>query len=320
MQGVILAAGKGSRLHPITLARSKAMMPILGRPMVARVVEMLHANAIDEFILVVSPDDPHIEDYFIREYLPTRADVRVHFVYQTERRGMADALGRAAPLIRGPFVLSACDNLVAAAHVDELLKVLRAHPHAQGVLSLMPIPPDKIGKTGMVTLDGERVTRIVEKPDPRDAFSDMGSLPLYVFQSRLLDYLPEVPLSQRGEYELQDAIQMLIDREGGVYGVVTDSRLTVTSAADLLAVNRHYLLTGDGAPQLAPRRVGPGTHLITPLYIEEGVEIGAGCVIGPHVYVERGAVIGDGARLEDAVVLRDATVEAGRCVVGDVVA
>ncbi|MCW5882355.1 MAG: hypothetical protein KIS91_15610, partial [Anaerolineae bacterium] len=81
-----------------------------------------------------------------------------------------------------------------------------------------------------------------------------------------------------------------------------------------------YLLTGDGAPQLAPRRVGPGTHLITPLYIEEGVEIGAGCVIGPHVYVERGAVIGDGARLEDAVVLRDATVDAGRCVVGDVVA
>ena len=60
---------------------------IAGRPvrrmraMVARVVEMLHANAIDEFILVVSPDDPHIEDYFIREYLPTRADVRVHFAH-----------------------------------------------------------------------------------------------------------------------------------------------------------------------------------------------------------------------------------------------
>lgn len=320
MQGVILAAGRGSRLHPITLARSKAMMPILGRPMVARVVELLHANGVDEFILVVSPDDPHIEDYFIREYLPGRPDVRVHFVYQTERRGMADALGRAAPLIRGPFVLSACDNLVAASHVDAMLKMLRAHPDAQAVLSLMPIPPEKFGKTGMVALAGEQVTRIVEKPDPRDAFSDIGSLPLYVFQPRLLDYLPEVPLSHRGEYELQDAIQMLIDRHSGVYGVLTDSRLTVTSAADLLAVNRHYLLTGDGQPQLAPRRVGPGTHLITPLYIEDGVEIGAGCVIGPHVYIERDARIGDGARLEDAVVLREAVVPPQGMAVGEVIA
>ncbi len=67
MQGVILAAGKGSRLHPITVGRSKAMVPILGKPIVERVMEMLAENGIDDFILVVSPGDRDIVRYFNRE-------------------------------------------------------------------------------------------------------------------------------------------------------------------------------------------------------------------------------------------------------------
>ena len=89
MQGVTLAAGKGSRLQPITLTRSKAMVPILGKPVVERVMEDLAANGVDDFILVVSPDDRYITRYFRRES-ELNADVR--FVYQPERLGMANAL------------------------------------------------------------------------------------------------------------------------------------------------------------------------------------------------------------------------------------
>lgn len=317
MQGVILAAGKGSRLHPITVSRSKAMLPILGQPIVARVMEDLWTNGVGDFILVVSPEDREVVRYFQRE---AALDADVRFVYQTERLGMADALRQAAPLIDDDFILSACDNLVSAEHVRRMAAAWRSEPRSNAVLTLMPVEPDRLGSVGIVERDGPWVTRIVEKPKPENAPSDISSLPLYLFSQRILDYLPEVELSPRGEYELQDAIQMLIERDGRVTGVMTESRLTLTNAADLLAINRHYLTHGDGRPQLAPSTVGPATRLITPLRIEAGTVIGARCVIGPNVYVERGCRIGDGVTLKNVVVLRDTVISDGARFEDEVVA
>lgn len=317
MQGVILAAGKGSRLHPITVSRSKAMLPILGQPIVARVMEDLWTNGVGDFILVVSPEDREIIRYFQRE---AALDADVRFVYQTERLGMADALRQAAPLIDDDFILSACDNLVSAEHVRRMAAAWRSEPRPNAVLTLMPVEPDRLGSVGIVERDGPWITRIVEKPKPENAPSDISSLPLYLFSQRILDYLPEVELSPRGEYELQDAIQMLIERDGHVTGVMTESRLTLTNAADLLAINRHYLTHGDGRPQLAPSTVGPETRLVTPLRIEAGTVIGARCVIGPNVYVEQGCRIGDDVTLKNAVVLRDSVIKGGVYVEDEVVA
>ncbi len=317
MQGVILAAGKGSRLHPITLSRSKAMLPILGRPIVERVMELLFANGVDDFILVVSPEDRDITHYFLRE---STLQAEVRFVYQTERLGMAKALQCAAPLLTEDFVLSACDNLVTAADVGRLMAFWQTEPQPNAILTLMPVTRERISSTGIVAMDGPWITRIVEKPTPEEAPSNISSLPLYVFSSRILAYLPEVAPSPRGEYELQDAIQMLIRREGRVGGVMVERRLTLTNAVDLLALNREYLMHGDGRPQLEPHTVGPDTQLITPLYIEQGTVIGARCVIGPNVYIERDCRIGDHVTLRDAVVPRGATVAADAVVVDQVIA
>jgi NDP-sugar pyrophosphorylase family protein len=117
--------------------------------------------------------------------------------------------------------------------------------------------------------------------------------------------------SPRGEYELQDAIQMFMDEVGGVYGVFVDRRLTLSGPADLLRLNRHYLMSGHDRPQLAPFTVGPHTRLITPLRIEEGTTIGADCRIGPNAYIERDCTIGTGVTIRDAVVLRGAVVPDG---------
>ncbi len=317
MQGVILAAGKGSRLHPITVSRSKAMLPILGRPIVARVMEDLWTNGVGDFILVVSPEDREMVRYFQRE---ADLDADVRFVYQTERLGMADALRQAVPLIEDDFILSACDNLVSAEHVRRMVAAWRSEPRPNAVLTLMPVEPERLGNVGIVERDGRWITRIVEKPKPENAPSDISSLPLYLFSRRILDYLPEVALSPRGEYEIQDAIQMLIEQDGGVTGVMTESRLTLTNAADLLAINRHYLTHGDGRPQLASNTVGPETRLITPLRIEAGTVIGARCVIGPNVYVEQGCRIGDEVTLKNAVVLRETVIADGARFEDEVVA
>jgi len=317
MQGVILAAGKGSRLHPITVARSKAMVPILGKPIVERVMETLVENGVDDFILVVSPDDRDIVRYFTRE---SKLDVDLRFAFQVERKGMADALAYAAPLISENFILSACDNLVPTEDVARVVAMMHGEEHANAVLTLMSVEPDRLGSVAIVETDGPWVKRIIEKPKPEDAPSDTSSLPLYVFTPRILDYLPEVPVSARGEYELQDAIQMVIERDGRVGGVVIDRRLTLTNAKDLLALNREYLLRGGDHPQLAPNTVGPNTRLITPLHIEQGTVIGTNCTIGPNVYIERDCRLGDNVMVHDAVLLRGASVPDGTTIASEVVA
>jgi NDP-sugar pyrophosphorylase family protein len=292
------------------------MLPILGKPMVERVMEDLTANGLNDFILVVSPDDRYITRYFRNE---SQVDADIRFIYQPERLGMADALLRAAPLIEGDFILSACDNLISAGHVGEMLRRWNIEPRPNAVLTLMPVEQEAVSSTGIVELRDDWIVHIVEKPHPEAAPSNVSSLPLYCFTTRILDYLGEVPRSARGEYELQDAIQMLIDRDGRVCGVFTSIRLTLTSPADLLAINHHYLIAGDGRPQLAPLAVGPGTHLVTPLHIESGTVIGAGCTIGPDVYIERDCRIGDGVTIQHAVLLRQSVIADGLQVLDQVV-
>ena len=312
-----MAAGKGSRLHPITLKRSKAMLPILGKPIVERVMENIYANGVKDFILVVSQDDRDIVKYFNEE---SELEVNITFVVQEERLGMANALQCAAPFIHQDFVLSACDNLAPVQHVAELIERQQADETIHATLSLMHIDPSSVSKTGIVELMDGRVTHIVEKPHPEEAPSNIASLPLYVFTPRILDYLPQVSRSPRGEYELQDAIQMLIEVDGGVQGVFfVEGRLTLTGPDDLLTINRHYLLNGYDRPQLAPFTVGNNTHLITPLRIEQGTIIGEGCVIGPRVYIERDCHIGSNVTIKDAVVLRESAIEDGAMVIGQVV-
>jgi len=316
MQAVLLAAGKGSRLHPITLKRSKAMLPILGKPIVARVLDTLMENGLQDFILVVSPDDREIVNYFEAE---PRLDVQMQFVVQPERRGMANALSCTAPLVHDDFLLSACDNLVSGADICQMLALWKSTPQPGGILALMEVPLEKIMSMGIVEMEGEWVRHIVEKPDPAEVSENIASLPLYIFPKRILDYLPEVPLSPRGEYELQDAIQMLIERDGHVRGYRTAGRLTLTSPADLLALNRHYLVDGNANHHAAPKSVGRNTNLIPPLYIEAGVVIGTGCEVGPNVYIERDCQIGDGATLRESVLLRDVIVPTGAHIEGQVV-
>ena len=293
------------------------MVPILGKPIVERVMELLFDNGVDDFILVVSPDDRNIVRYFHRE-CTLEADIR--FVYQVERKGMANAVEYAAPLITGNFVLSACDNLVSKTDVGRLIAFMQRDDNPNGALTLLPVEPDRLGSVGIVELDDVWVTRIVEKPKPEEAPSNISSLPLYAFTPQILNYLSEVPVSPRGEYELQDAIQMLIDRDGNVGSILINRRLTLTNAVDLLSLNREYLTHGDGRPQLEPHTVGIRTQLITPLRIEQGTIIGEDCIVGPNVYIERDCRIGDGAVLRNAVILRGVSVPSGTIVENQVLA
>lgn len=324
MQGLILAGGQGKRLHPLTQHRSKAMAPVAGKPIVARVVDLLVQNGICDLLIVVNPTDTLISAYFTEHSPP---GVTIRCLPQVQQLGMAHALQLAAPYLHDHFVLSACDNLVEPHHLAQLIATHFAR-QANATLSLMPIALEKASTTGLIAwADGEQtdagqvgwIARIVEKPRPEEAPSNISSLPLYVFSPRLLAYLPQVQPSARSEYELQDAMQLLIAQAGRVTGVLTTQRWQITTVADLLALNRYFfnLLAPSFLDQAT--QMGAGSQLIQPVCVEAGSVIGANCLIGPHVYIESGAQIGDGARLANALVLRNAVVAAGQVVNDEVI-
>lgn len=308
MQGVILAAGKGKRLQPVTPARTKAMAPVAGKPIVARVFDLLVQNGVKEIVLLVSPDDEAIQPYFAQHTPP---GVRVTFVVQHERLGMAHALGLVAPHLHGDFIMSACDNLVPPEHVAALIAT-HHREQANATLSLMEIDIAHAASTGIVEWEhdahGRLIRRIVEKPKPEDAPTNISSLPLYLFSPKLLDYLLQVNPSPRGEYELQDAIQLLINGSGRVTGVLTAVRWQLTNVADLIELNRHFLVNEPTSAQIFTRTIGNHVQLIPPLRIDPGCVIGDHCVIGPHVYLEANCQIGAAAHLSNAIGLRCATV------------
>lgn len=308
MQAVILAAGKGSRLAPITDSRSKGMLPILGKPIAERIFDTLVGSSLKDFVLVVSPEDREIRQYFLEK---SSLEINIQFVDQFKRLGTADALRLAAPYITGDFVLSACDSLVPAGEMGNLIETWSKHFDIQGLLSLERIPLQDTVKTGIVTMNGESVTGIIEKPAPEEAPSNISSTPLYIFSTRILDYLPQVPLSSRGEYELQDAIQMMIDDGHSVHGLFLQDRRTLTTADDLLAINLQFLDRQSDDSKVEAQQIGHGTKIIEPVYIEQGVVIGANCQIGPGVYIEENARIGEGVQLENVVILFGARIPDG---------
>ncbi|MBK5108886.1 MAG: NTP transferase domain-containing protein [Anaerolineales bacterium] len=304
-QSIILAAGKGTRLAPITNTRSKGMLPILGKPFLERIIRGMLSSGLRNFILVVNPEDHEIREYFQKEF---SLDVQIQFIDQDGQLGTAHALRLAAPHITGDFFLSACDSLVPEGEMNLLVSTWSRYPGSQGLLSLDRIPQKDADKTGIVTLEGDKVSGIVEKPLPAEAPSNISSTPLYAFSSRILDYLSQLPISPRGEYELQGAIQMMIDEGQTVNGIFLKNRLTLTTAEDLLAINLDYLYAQVQRDRVVTKNIGSHTNLVEPVFIEEGVEIGSNCQIGPGVYIEKNVRIGDDVQLENVVVLRNTTI------------
>jgi NDP-sugar pyrophosphorylase family protein len=310
--GVVLAAGRGKRLRPLTDNRSKPMLPVVGKPMVERVLEMMVRDGVDRFVAVVHPDDELLIE---RLCLPRWAG-RMRLTYQAQRLGTAPALECAAPLIREDgapdFVLASCDNIYPDGHVAALV-ARRREESLDAVITLMRVRPEQIPTLAVVVMQNERVTRIVEKPRPEKAPSDLGVPSLYVLATRLLDYLPRVPVSSRGERELPDALRLLIEDGGGVGGMLVPWRMTLTRPADLLALNRYFLYHDPACAGIGDALPGD-VVVIPPVRIEPEVQLGAGCRVGPEVYLEAGARIGVDAVLRRSVVLRSAAVDVGAVV------
>lgn len=298
MLAVILAAGKGSRLGSLTTHNSKAMLPVVGKPMIERVMMQIAAAGIDRFLLVVSPDDTEIVEYFTPKESLFGS---LRFAYQDQPLGMGHALLSAAELIENDFILAACDNLVSSSHIQEMLQKWSFQRGLNALLSVMPVDQEQVSSTAIVELEGDFLTAIIEKPRMDEVNSLVASLPLYIFTPDIISFLTDVKMSIRGEIELQDAIYTLIKSCGNVIGVETQRRLTLTTLEDYLYINLHYLRSGD----FISRSFSSITDsvLIPPYFIGSDVELGDGSVIGPNVFIDNKSKLTARTILSDAVVL-----------------
>ncbi len=297
---VILAAGRGSRLREVTASRSKAMVPVVGVPMVARVVASLEGAGVRRFVIVAAPNDLELVELF-------RRDSRFTLKIQVEPKGSADALRVCQGDLKGDFIVSSCDSLVSAESVGSLM---RSHAQSGAAATLAIEDVDSgvsLAARSVVKLDGERVTRFIEKPGDGQRLSNSSALPLYCFSSAIFERLGRLACSPRGEFELAGAISLLIGDGLVVNGVKVSGRLDLTSIDDLLSINRYFLNRLEPGVQVDPLAVlGKGVSLIAPVRIDAHVNVGDGAVVGPEAYLERGAVIGQGVRVSRALVLKGA--------------
>lgn len=246
MKAIILAAGKGKRLRPITEWVPKPLLPIGGQPIIVTLLSNLRAADIKNVLVVVG----HLADE-IRGFLGDGSAYGMRLTYrdQTERLGTAHAVMQALDFIDGEVMVLAGDTAFGPNHIGGLIEFHR-RAGADLSISLKRVPPERLSATNSVAIvpdeavepeQGGRITRFVEKPAPNFVLSDVTSAPLHIYPPSLAVYLPRVGLSIRGEYELADVISMMIADGLRVMGKIEPLAPNLTDQRDILRLNFEYL-------------------------------------------------------------------------------
>lgn len=237
MKAIILAGGRGKRLRPLTDIVAKPLLPVHGRPVIEQIIKNLEKVNVKDFTVVTG----HL-GWQVKEYLESLdLGAGISYVEQKEQLGSAHALLQAAEFIEGDIIVSACDSIYPVEHYAELIRMFREES-LDVALSLKVMDAERIKESSVVRLEEDgRVTKIIEKPSEKEIISDISCGPVHVFKESIKDYLPRVKRSVRGEFELPDAIQMMIDDGLRVKGVITESWIHLSNVSDFLELNFEYI-------------------------------------------------------------------------------
>jgi len=206
-KGIILAGGSGTRLHPMTLAASKQLLPVYDKPMVYYPLSVLMLAGIRDILVISTPDDlPQF-----RRLLGTGESVGVRFTYAEQPRpeGLAQAFLIGRDWLAGePCALVLGDNLIFGEHLSRLLRTAAARPRGATVFAYQVRDPERYG---VVTMDETgRAIDIVEKPAaPQSNWAVIG---LYFYDGRVGDLAARVRPSHRGELEITDLNRMYMEQ------------------------------------------------------------------------------------------------------------
>lgn len=298
MKGIILAAGRGTRLRPLTHTRPKHLFRIAGQPIMHYALENLREAGVGEVGIVVSPYNK--EDF--QQALHDFPGIKLEYIVQEEALGLAHAVGVTRDWLSGsPFVLYLGDNLFQNG-IKPFVEAYR--PGVSAVIALVRVENPRA--FGVAVLDeGGRIVQLLEKP--KDPPSDLAVAGVYVFGPEIMSIIASLKPSARGEYEITDAIQGLIDGGKTVLGQELEGWWKDTGQpADLLDANRLLLveqksptpvLNGDVQDSQVTGRVviEPGAYvqsstILGPVHIASGAKV-EGAYIGPFTSVGPNAVV-----------------------------
>jgi glucose-1-phosphate thymidylyltransferase len=217
MKGVILAGGIGSRLHPLTRITNKHLLPIYDRPMVTYSIEALVKGGITELMLVTG--GTHAGEFFrLLGDGHAHGIERLSYAYQERESGIADALGLAERFASGDRVaVMLADNIFEHSIRPVIENYERQERGARIVLSREE-EAEHLRHLGVAELDGDRVARVVEKPE--DPPSDLAVTGLYFYDASVFEFLPSLSPSARGELEITDVNNWFIEQGAMEYDVL----------------------------------------------------------------------------------------------------
>jgi len=227
MKALILAAGEGLRCRPLTLTRSKVMLPVANKPILEYIIRALAQNDIKEIILVVGYEKERIMDYF-RNGIDF--GVNISYVIQEAQLGTAHAINLAEPMFNEKFIVLNGDNLIDEGTISELIK------GASGDVTLLTVMREQTTGYGVVLLDKGKISKIVEKP--RDKISHLVNTGIYMFSPAIFGEIDNTPISETGEYAITDTIQNIIEHGDSVTNITSRGTwIDAIHSWDLLKAN-----------------------------------------------------------------------------------
>jgi glucose-1-phosphate thymidylyltransferase len=290
---IVPVAGVGTRLRPHTHTLPKVLLHVAGKPILAHILDDLPGLGIHEAVLVVGYMGELIQRYVAEHY----RHLRVHYAEQPERLGLGHAVSLAAPYVDDrPTLIILGDTIFEA----DLHGVLVGGRNTIGVKAV-----DDPRRFGIVETDGSgRVRRLIEKPEKPT--SNLAITGIYYFTHagplfRALDELQRRDIRTKGEFQLTDAMQILVEQGEPLGTFPVEGWYDCGKTETLLETNRVLLAKrGDGASI-------PGTVVHPPVSVAAGAVV-ENCILGPHVSVAAGARLRN-AVVRDSIVNENATVE-----------
>jgi glucose-1-phosphate thymidylyltransferase len=314
LKGLILSGGRGTRLRPITYTSAKQLVPVANKPVLFYGIEAMADAGIREIGIIIAPETGNE----IREAAGdgSQFGVRITYIVQDEPAGLAHAVLTAEPFLGdAPFVMYLGDNLLQGGMRD-LVRAFRDNA-PEALILLTPVPDPE--NYGVAELDGAgAVRRLAEKP--KEPATDLALVGVYMFTPHIHDAARAIRPSARGELEITDAIQWLVDSGRRVEPHIVRGWWKDTGRLDdMLEANRLILETIDRrvdgeleGSQVNGRVIVEAGARLTNSTVRGPAIIGAGaelndCYVGPYTAVGRHCVI-SGAEVEHSILLEGSSV------------
>ncbi len=282
MKGLILSGGTGSRLYPLTYTNAKQLIPVANKPILFRVIESIRDAGISDIGIVVGNTAEQIKEAVGRG---SRWDVNITYIHQDKPLGLAHAVKVAQPFIGDDrFVMFLGDNVIQGGISPLISQFATSDWNSQIVLTKIEHPEQygvaELGEDG-------RIIRLVEKPKVPP--SDLALVGIYMFDHHIFEAADSIKPSWRGELEITDAIQWLVDNGYNVHPYVHAGWWIDTGApGDMLSANDLVLEEIEHAINGYVDRESKVDHRVT---IQRGAEIVNSIVRGPTIIGENARIV-----------------------------